>query len=73
MRILLFFDLPTLESEDLKEYRHFRKFLISNGFIMLQESCYVKMLLNSTSARSRSSNFNNRKAISKNGDPSWRV
>ena len=49
MRILLFFDLPTLESEDLKEYRHFRKFLISNGFIMLQKSCYVKMLLNSTS------------------------
>ena len=50
MRILLCLDVPTLENEDLKEYRHFRKFLISNGFIMLQESCYVKMLLNSTSA-----------------------
>ena len=61
MRILLFFDLPTLESEDLKEYRHFRKFLISNGFIMLQKSCYVKMLLNSTSL----DNFLSKK--SKNG------
>ncbi|WP_197415911.1 CRISPR-associated endonuclease Cas2 [Parvimonas sp. KA00067] len=50
MRILLFFDLPTIEKEDLKEYRCFRKFLIQNGFIMLQESLYVKMLLNSTSA-----------------------
>lgn len=50
MRLLLFYDLPSVERKDLKEYRIFRKFLIKNGFIMLQESLYVKMLLNTTNA-----------------------
>lgn len=48
MRIMLFFDLPTTDSQELKDYRQFRKFLIKSGFIMLQESVYIKMLLNST-------------------------
>lgn len=48
MRIILFFDLPSKSSQDLREYRKFHKFLIENGFMMLQESVYIKMVLNST-------------------------
>lgn len=50
MRILVFFDLPTETSENKREYRKFRKMLIENGFIMLQESVYCRMALNQTSA-----------------------
>lgn len=50
MRILIMFDLPTLTSEDRKEYRNFRKYLITSGFLMLQESVYSKLVLNTTSA-----------------------
>ncbi len=46
MRMLLFFDLPTLTKKNNKEYRDFRKFLIQNGFLMVQESVYTKLLLN---------------------------
>ncbi len=44
MRMLVFFDLPTLTKEDKRNYRQFRKLLIKNGFIMLQESVYCKMM-----------------------------
>lgn len=45
MRVLVFFDLPTLTLEDKREYRRFRKYLIETGFIMLQKSVwsYVKI------------------------------
>lgn len=48
MRIMIFFDLPTLTQDDRREYRKFRKFLINEGFIMMQESVYSKLVLNST-------------------------
>ena len=51
VRILLFFDLPTVTSNDLKQYRKFRKYLISNGFVMMQESIYVRLLLNLSMAK----------------------
>lgn len=44
MRMLVFFDLPTLTNEDKRNYRQFRKLLMKNGFIMLQESVYCKMM-----------------------------
>lgn len=50
MRVMVFFDLPTLTTRDRKEYRRFRKFLINEGFIMEQESIYSKIALNSTTA-----------------------
>jgi len=50
MRVIVFFDLPTETTEDRREYRSFRKFLIRNGFIMLQESVYSKIALNQTAA-----------------------
>jgi CRISPR-associated protein Cas2 len=44
MRMMVFFDLPTLTLEDKRNYRNFRKLLIKNGFIMLQESVYCRMM-----------------------------
>ena len=49
MRVLVMFDLPTDTSTHKKAYRDFRKFLLVNGFIMLQESVYVKLVFNTTS------------------------
>ena len=50
MRVIVFFDLPTLTLEDKKEYRNFRKFLLKRGFAMMQESVYSKLALNMTVA-----------------------
>lgn len=44
------FDLPTLTVEDMRSYRDFRKFLIKNGFMMMQESVYSKIALNQSMA-----------------------
>jgi len=38
------FDLPTETPEDRRHYRKFRNMLIKNGFIMLQESVYTRMM-----------------------------
>lgn len=48
MRLLLMFDMPTETSADRKAYRQFRKFILSEGFIMHQFSIYSKILLNGT-------------------------
>ena len=37
--------------EQRRDYRSFRKFLIKDGFIMLQESVYCKMVLNESAAK----------------------
>lgn len=44
MRIIVFFDLPTETGDDRRNYRKFRKALVKNGFIMLQESVYCRMI-----------------------------
>ena len=49
MRILVFFDLPVTTGEERRAYK-FRKFLIKEGFMMLQESVYCKLALNGTAA-----------------------
>ena len=46
MRIMIFFDLPTITYNDKRSYTLFRRFLIKNGFLMLQESVYSKLVLN---------------------------
>lgn len=51
MRLILMFDLPVDTPEDKKTYRQFRKFLLSEGFIMHQYSVYSKLLLNDTAAK----------------------
>ncbi|MGL5617808.1 MAG: CRISPR-associated endonuclease Cas2 [Metamycoplasmataceae bacterium] len=44
MRLLLFFDLPSVELYEKKEYLKFRKSLLKNGYIMLQFSVYIKSI-----------------------------
>ncbi len=46
MRMIVFFDLPTETPKDRREYSRFRKYLIKNGFMMMQESVYCKLALN---------------------------
>ena len=48
MRTIVFFDLPTESNEDRRNYRKFRKTLIKNGFVMIQESVYARMLITPT-------------------------
>ncbi|MCL1924990.1 MAG: CRISPR-associated endonuclease Cas2 [Defluviitaleaceae bacterium] len=48
MRLLLMFDMPTLTTDDRRQYRRFRKFLLAEGFLMHQYSIYTKLLLNDT-------------------------
>jgi len=52
MRILVFFDLPTETAEDRRAYRLFRKALIKNGFLMMQESVYCKLMTTPSVERS---------------------
>ena len=52
MRLMVFFDLPTATSENRRIYRRFRKDLILNGFFMLQESVYCRMVINEAMAKS---------------------
>lgn len=61
MRILVMFDLPTLTANDKKEYIRFRKYLIKSGFLMLQESVYCKLTLNTTVADAVVNNVRNNK------------
>lgn len=46
MRLLVLYDLPTTSKRDLKYASTFRKNLISRGFLMMQESIYIKQCLN---------------------------
>lgn len=46
MRVIVMFDLPTETSMDRRHYRWFRKYLIDEGFVMMQESIYTKICLN---------------------------
>ena len=48
MRTIVFFDLPNVYSKDKRAYLMFRKFLINEGFIMMQESVYAKLVLNNS-------------------------
>ena len=46
MRVIVFFDLPVITGEEKRAYLQFRKFLLKNGFMMVQESVYCKLALN---------------------------
>lgn len=61
MRILLFFDLPTDTAKDRKIYSKFRKLLINEGFIMMQESVYTKLALNNSVVNSVKDKINKNK------------
>ena len=51
MRVIVFFDLPMETLENKREYRKFHKMLIKNGFLMMQESVYCRMLLTPSAGR----------------------
>lgn len=46
MRVIVFFDLPSVTHVDMKAYIKFRKFLLAEGFVMMQESVYSKITMN---------------------------
>ncbi len=50
MRVIVMFDLPVLTAQNRREYTRFRKHLLKNGFLMMQESIYCKLAQNATAA-----------------------
>ena len=50
VRTIVFFDLPNIYAKDKRNYLRFRKYLLGEGFVMMQESVYSKMVLNSQPA-----------------------
>ncbi|MDO4281585.1 MAG: CRISPR-associated endonuclease Cas2 [Peptococcaceae bacterium] len=50
MRVFIMFDLPVETAKQRKSYRHFRKYLINEGFIQEQYSVYSKLVQNSAAA-----------------------
>src|SRR5699024_4144875 len=43
MRIIVFFDLPVVLPRERKAYSRFRKFLLKDGYTMLQYSVYTRI------------------------------
>ena len=43
MRLFVMFDLPTITVDERRDANHFRKFLIQDGFYMMQYSVYVRI------------------------------
>lgn len=50
MRLILFFDLPMNTKQEIKVYTKFRKYLIQNGYMMMQFSVYCKLFANREAA-----------------------
>lgn len=50
MRLLVFFDMPVLTAIQRKRYAQFRKFLIKDGYLMVQKSVYSKLVINDAAA-----------------------
>lgn len=59
MRLLIMFDLPMENNSEKREYQSFRKFLLENGFLMLQYSIYVRICTNQSMANSYLNRINN--------------
>ena len=45
MRLIVFFDLPVETLPQRREYARFRKWLVKNGYLMLQRSVYTKLAI----------------------------
>lgn len=52
MRVFVFFDLPVETASERRAYRLFRKYLLNEGFLMLQESVYAKLVVTDAQAKS---------------------
>lgn len=51
MRLMVMFDLPTTSPEDRRRYSQFRKFLINDGYFMMQYSVYARTTRNHDDAK----------------------
>ena len=49
MRIILFYDLPMNDKKSVRDYNHFVKKLIGEGFYRIQYSVFVKLAINQQS------------------------
>ena len=65
MRLVLFFDLPMVTKQERKIYTQFRKYLIKNGYMMMQFSVYCKIFPNREAAINHISIL--REQVPKNG------
>lgn len=43
MRLLVMFDLPVMSAEERKAATQFRKFLLNDGYYMMQYSVYIRI------------------------------
>lgn len=43
MWLFVFFDLPTKTKKERKKYNQFRRYLLNDGFIMMQYSIYTRI------------------------------
>ena len=50
MRLMVAFDLPMVSKRDKRVYTKFRKFLMDDGFIMMQFSVYTRFCRNQADA-----------------------
>lgn len=50
MRLIVFFDLPMQTDRERKEYARFHKYLVRNGFIMMQKSVYSRLVINNVTS-----------------------
>ena len=51
MRVLVLFDLPMVTNEEKRQYTKFRKYLLDDGFSMLQFSIYMRFCRNAVDAQ----------------------
>ncbi len=51
MRIMVFFDLPVKSKKQRKRYTDFRRYLIKDGYIMVQYSVYSRTVRNFDDAK----------------------
>ena len=57
------FDLPVVTATERREYTRFRKYLVKNGFLMMQESVYTKLVPNDSAARWTVENLKKNKPV----------
>lgn len=50
MRLIVLFDLPMITNEDKRQYTKFRKFILEDGFSMMQFSVYMRFCKNAVDA-----------------------
>lgn len=46
MRLMVLFDLPVVKKSDRKAYQQFRRFLLNDGYYMIQFSIYARLCNN---------------------------